>query len=160
MVFRAPVRAKREVGMRRLIRCSSSCNSGFTLIELLVVVAIIGVLIGISMGTYSFATRKAFRNQAIADIERLSSALEEYRINYGAYPPASVSGYMTNVAFDSTRQRLTNDMPNAARDLRFVDPWLRGYIYTNIATYQYRVISLGPDPFDSADDLDNSSGKM
>lgn len=68
---------------------------GFTLIELLVVIAIIVILAGLSMGGYSYVTRKQAESQAAVQISLLEKALEEYKLDNGAYPPTddSLEGY-------------------------------------------------------------------
>ena len=70
----------------------SSTNStkirciGFTLIELLIVMAIIGILIGITFSgaTYIFSAQQ--EKKALADMEALKLALEEFKSEYGDYP--------------------------------------------------------------------------
>lgn len=59
---------------------------GFTLIELLVVITIIVILAGLSMGGFSFVTRKQAEEQARVQIALLEKALEEYKLDNGAYP--------------------------------------------------------------------------
>ena len=65
---------------------SSLLRRGFTLIELLVVITIIMILAGLSMGGYGYVTRKQADSQAAIQISLLSKALEEYKLDNGAYP--------------------------------------------------------------------------
>jgi type II secretion system protein G len=65
---------------------------GFTLIELLVVITIIGILAGLVLGTAGYVQKKSALSRAEAEIAALSTALESYRAEYGAYPPNSASG--------------------------------------------------------------------
>lgn len=58
----------------------------FTLIELLVVITIIVILAGLSMGGYSYVTRKQAESQAAIQISLLSKALEEYKLDNGEFP--------------------------------------------------------------------------
>ena len=61
----------------------------FTLIELLVVITIIVILAGLSMGGYSYVTRKQAESQAAIQISLLSKALEEYKLDNGEFPASS-----------------------------------------------------------------------
>ena len=63
----------------------------FTLIELLVVITIIVILAGLSMGGYSYVTRKQADSQAAIQISLLSKALEEYKLDNGEFPATGKS---------------------------------------------------------------------
>ena len=67
----------------------SRAARAFTLIELLVVITIIVILAGLSMGGYSYVTRKQAESQAAIQISLLSKAIEEYKLDNGEYPAAS-----------------------------------------------------------------------
>jgi len=59
---------------------------GFTLIELLVVIAVIGILasiVGVSVGNSRMRARDVKRK---TDLKQMSSAIEQYAVNNGAYP--------------------------------------------------------------------------
>ena len=62
------------------------CGS-FTLIELLIVVAIIGILAAIAVPNFMNAQIRAKVARAEGDMGALSTALEMYNLDYGAYPP-------------------------------------------------------------------------
>ncbi len=109
---------------------------GFTLIELLAVIAIIGALAGIVLGVAGYATRKADRSKAVADMERLRVALEEYRMANGSY--LAYSGGLTG----TTRQAALSQYVG---DLNFDDPWGQPYIYRNVSRFSYELMSYGPD---------------
>jgi prepilin-type N-terminal cleavage/methylation domain-containing protein len=64
----------------------------FTLIELLVVIAVIGILAGLVLSTAGYIQKKSARSRAEAEIAALSAALENYKAEYGAYPPNSAAG--------------------------------------------------------------------
>lgn len=58
----------------------------FTVIELLIVIAIIGILTSAVTVSLSAFRLKAQSSQAVVDLVRITSYLESYRGNYGAYP--------------------------------------------------------------------------
>lgn len=67
---------------------------GFTLIELLVVIAIIGILAAITFPVFTRAKDGAYRSSDISNMNQIRAALELYRQDQGAYPPA-ILGYAT-----------------------------------------------------------------
>ena len=67
-------------------------SRGFTLMELLVVVAIIMILAALSLGGLRFMQGKQAEKKCRAQIAMLSSALEEYKLDFGRYPVANDTG--------------------------------------------------------------------
>lgn len=70
----------------------------FTLIEMLVVIAIIAVLAGMIFKMVQIAKRNADKANTIAKLEKLAMALNEFKAEYGIYPPVqdgicTVQGY-------------------------------------------------------------------
>ena len=63
-------------------------KKGFTLIELLIVVAIIGILAAIAVPNFLNAQIRAKCSRAISDMKTIETALEMYRMDSNAYPPA------------------------------------------------------------------------
>lgn len=62
-------------------------GAGFTLVEILVVIVIIGLLAGIS-STVLIGARNAARSSVVAtQMSQLSMALDEYKNQFGEYPP-------------------------------------------------------------------------
>ncbi len=61
---------------------------GFTLIELLIVVAIIAILAAIAVPNFLEAQTRAKVSRAKADMRSIATAIEAYRIDANAYPPA------------------------------------------------------------------------
>lgn len=59
---------------------------GFTLIEMITVVTIIVILAGITVAGMSFITDKQANAKAKVDIGLLSSAIEQYKLDFGDYP--------------------------------------------------------------------------
>jgi len=79
---------------------------GFTLIELLVTIAIISVLSGVGLATFTGAQKKARDGRRQADLGQIRSALELYRSNEtdgdGLYPSSlgSLANYLNPLPTD------------------------------------------------------------
>ncbi len=67
---------------------------GFTLIELLTVIAIIAILSGLLLPVLARAKDGAYRSSDIQRLNEIRSALQLYRTDQGAFPPALL-GYAT-----------------------------------------------------------------
>ncbi len=63
--------------------------SSFTLVELLVVIAIIAILVAITLQAASGVMAAAARSRARSEIQAMTTALESYKTDNGAYPQAS-----------------------------------------------------------------------
>ena len=136
----------------------SAAPHGFTLIELLVVLVVISLLAGL-VGPMVFRNvGDARRTTARAQIELLSLALEQYRLE-NFYYPSSEQG------LDALRQAPAGDPPAPSwrgpylrKDVP-VDPWGRPYVYRYPGTRDttgFDLVSLGRDgqPGGSGDDAD------
>jgi general secretion pathway protein G len=71
-------------GSRRSLR-----QAGFTLIELLVVIIVLGLLVGLVGPRLFQNVGKSKQAAAKAQIELFGAALDQYRLDVGAYPNAS-----------------------------------------------------------------------
>lgn len=151
--------------------------SGFTLIELLVVVTIIGIFAGIVLGVSGLVTQKGDRARAIADMEKIKNALEEFRIAYGNYPVNVTASDSANL-IDSLWVRPQSEgkkpfitakfLTNAATASAFLDPWGNSYHYLhrsgppyadqNNSKFGYDLWSLGPNSVSNTDDIANWRG--
>ncbi|RJP32291.1 MAG: prepilin-type N-terminal cleavage/methylation domain-containing protein [Candidatus Omnitrophota bacterium] len=60
-------------------------KTGFTLIELLIVVAIIGILAAIAVPNFLNAQMRAKISRVQADMKAVSTALEQYYLDYNSY---------------------------------------------------------------------------
>jgi len=69
----------------------------FTLIELLTVLAIIMVLAGLIVAGSKYAMTKAGRSRAEAEIAAMENALENYKNDYGVYPPSTTTRFTSPV---------------------------------------------------------------
>lgn len=131
-------------------RASSAClqprhANGFTLLELMVVIVIIGLLATVVVINVLPSRDRALIEKARADIALIEQALDMYRLDNLAYPPAT----------DGLNALLTPpaSLPDPARYRRggYVrrlpdDPWGRPYQYANPGTRaDIEVFSLGAD---------------
>lgn len=131
-------------GTRRYAVANRTLNTGFTLVELLTVIAIIGLLAGIVLGVAGYASRKSDQSKAVASLEQIKNALEDYRIANGAYPTSYV---------------VFTNMVNAIQDMSAVDPWGNAWKYTNKSRYVYLLWSTGPSTTDQGDDIKSWEGQ-
>lgn len=88
-------------------------GKGFTLVEIMIVVAIIGLLAAIAIPNLLRARVNANESASIAAMRTLSTALEGFRANTGAYPttaaglaalisPTSVPAYIDSLLAGAT----------------------------------------------------------
>jgi prepilin-type N-terminal cleavage/methylation domain-containing protein len=105
-------------------------NRAFTLVEMLIVVLIIGVLTGITFKLYGMATRNAMKAKTIGILEQLGFALEEYRAEYGMYPPCG------SVDFKYGPQQTTD--PFLKRLLANPQDWPEG---VDLINYKYGLVA-------------------
>jgi prepilin-type N-terminal cleavage/methylation domain-containing protein len=107
----------------------------FTLIELLIVVSIIAILAGLTLAGLGFVNRKGAESRALTEVAALSSAIENYKLDIGSYPPAAdlyneLTGQGSvndsKVFFEPTPGMInTNVSPRV-----LVDPYGQTYNYT------------------------------
>ena len=64
----------------------------FTLIELLVVISIMGILAGFTFPVLKMVKRQQYLKIARAELEQVAGALDNYKAQYGAYPPGNGAG--------------------------------------------------------------------
>jgi general secretion pathway protein G len=120
----------------------SSLQRGFTLLELLVVMVIIGLLASIVAPQYFSQIGKSNTKVARAQIESLSQALDQYRLDVGRYPSTEQGLGSLRVAPQNVTQwrgpYLKRDVPN--------DPWGNAYQYKAPGQHgEYDLSSLGSD---------------
>jgi general secretion pathway protein G len=73
---------------------------GFTLVELLIVIVILGILAGIVVFAVGNLTSNAKTNACATEKATISTALEAYKANTGAYPTQAAAGGTPHVAMD------------------------------------------------------------
>ena len=74
--------------------------TGFTIVEVLVAMAIILALAGLILATSGYVSNKGARSRAEVEIAAMSSALENYKTDNGAYP--SFNSLDARIAVDPT----------------------------------------------------------
>lgn len=117
-------------------------SRGFTLLELLVVMVIIGLLAGYVGPKYFQQIGKSEVKTAKAQISALESALDQYRIDVGHYPPTE-TGLAVLVANAANEPNwagpyLKKGLPN--------DPWGKPYQYRMPGQHaEFDLFSLGKD---------------
>ncbi len=127
-----------RAGMISKLRCSR----GFTLLELLVVVAIIGLLVGYVAPKYFSQVGKSEVGLARAQIDSLSKALDEYRLDTGHYPSS-------DLGLNALQVKPANEAKWSGPYLRKavpLDPWGNAYHYQSPGTHgDFDLYSNGKD---------------
>ena len=134
-----------RIGMTNLrgVRASERAQRGFTLLELLVVLVIIGMLAAIVGPRYFAQLGKSQVTVARAQIDVLSKALDNYRLDAGRFPTAE-EGLQALVVKPASADKwggpyLKTDVP--------LDPWNHPYLYKYPGEHgdDPDVVSLGAD---------------
>jgi general secretion pathway protein G len=117
-------------------------HSGFTLIELLVVVLIIGLLAGFTAPRYFGQVAKSEVNVARAQLDALAKALDQYRLDTGAYPTSEL-GLQALISRPADQSRWNGPYLRKAVPL---DPWGRPFVYRVPGERsEYELLSYGKD---------------
>jgi len=100
---------------------------GFTLIELLVVITIIAVLAGAGFAAGNAAIQKAKKTTALASINAIESAINQFYSEYGTLPVANISTDTTTYNTKSDKDLLmallgteTSNTPLNPRKIKFL----------------------------------------
>lgn len=134
-------------------------RAGFTLIEMVVVLAVIALLVGLVGPQIVGRVSEARGTTAKAQIDLLSTALENYRLDNGSYPLTS-QGLAALRSKPSQTPVASNWRGPYLRKAVPVDPWGRPYRYTSPAMgAPFEILSLGRDgrPGGTSEDADWSS---
>jgi len=107
----------------------SSPKKFFTLIEILIAIAIIGVILSISLISFSNVRQKSRDAERISDIQLLQKSLEDYYRNEGSYPATLTPGQsLVGASSSSTYMQLIPQNPSPRDDGACPD---NDYVYTN-----------------------------
>ncbi|MCU0579662.1 MAG: type II secretion system major pseudopilin GspG [Desulfobacterota bacterium] len=121
--------------------CSEKKRRGFTLVELLVVMVIIGLLAALVAPRLFPKLGKGKQAAAKAQIELLGQALDQYRLDVGAYPNTQegLKALMTNPGVEKWEgPYLKKNLP--------LDPWGKEYLYQSPGTHgEFDLYSYGRD---------------
>lgn len=113
---------------------------GFTLLELLVVIVIIGLLAGLVAPRYFDTVSKSKVKVARAQMDSISKALEQYRLEVGTFPTQEqgLEALMVQPAGVKRWQGpyLKKEVP--------LDPWNNEYVY-KVQGREMDLTSLGSD---------------
>lgn len=118
-------------------------QAGFTLLELLIALVIIGLLVGVVAPNLFKNVGKSETTAAKQQIEALSHALDQYRLDTGHFPSTEQGLAALNTKPDGDPRwngpYLKKAVPN--------DPWGRPYLYRTPGEHNndYDLSSLGKD---------------
>lgn len=117
-------------------------QAGFTLLELLVVMLIIGLLAGYVAPQYFRQVGKSEVKVAKAQVEALSKALDQYRLDTGHYPTGEQGlGALTSKPANETKW----DGPYLQKAVP-LDPWGNPYQYKRPGEHgEFDLFSFGKD---------------
>jgi general secretion pathway protein G len=133
-VFPSQAHRAAPVGQRR--------SEGFTLLELLVVIVIIGMLAGLVAPRYFDQVSKSNTKIAKAQIDSLEQALDQYRLDVGAYPTTEQGLAALNTKPQSLEKWAGPYLKKAVPP----DPWGNRYLYKSPGDHgDYDLSSLGSD---------------
>jgi len=134
-------------------------RGAFTLIELLVVVSIVAILAGLVLSTLGYVNRKGAASRAQSEVAALSAAIDNYKIDLGAYPdPANLYDELTGQGELNTNKvylEPTQGMVNTNSATRtFQDPYGNPYNYSTNPARNIGFFDLWCVPPDAENEAD------
>jgi general secretion pathway protein G len=120
-------------------------RSGFTLIEIMVVIIILGILVGLIVPRFMEKPEKARMVKAQMQIESISAALKEYKLDSGDYPTTE-QGLEALVEKPSIG-KIPKKYPEKGYFPKIPkDPWGNDYVYISPGEHgDFDLISYGAD---------------
>ena len=129
--------AKRRPARRR--------QRGLTLVELMVVIAILGLIAGLVAFNVFGAFDQASGQAARTDVNTLSSAVQQYRLDMGRLPEER-DGLQALVSVPSGAARKERYRPGGYIQKLPEDPWGRPYVYAYPGEFgEFDIYTLGRD---------------
>ena len=101
---------------------------GFTLVEMLAVIAIIGILASMLTGALMMVNVKVKQAAIAVEIGNLSMALENYKAQYGEYPPDGTDTAATNRHVKKVFPRTSDTVPVTLNPSTALVFWLGGIV--------------------------------
>lgn len=129
-------------------------ESGFTLIEMLVVIAILGILAGLVVPRLMAEPDKARVVKARMQMESVSTALHQYRLDNGVYPDTT-QGLRALMEKPTSGRIPRNYPPRGYLDALPRDPWGNEFIYVQPGRHgDFDLTSLGADGVPGGEGVD------
>lgn len=120
-------------------------EKGFTLIEMLVVIAILGILAGLVAPRIMAEPDKARVVKAKMQMESISTALHQYRLDNGIYPD-TIQGLRALVEKPTSGRIPRNFPPRGYLDSLPLDPWENEFVYVQPGRHgDFDLTCLGAD---------------
>lgn len=133
-------------------------RGGFTLVEVLLVVVIIGAIAALAVPRLARAFGKSQRELTIANMARLSAAVEEFRADVGRYPTEQEG---LKALVEKPAEAANWGGPYLEKKSLPKDGWKREFVFKHESTFGFVIRSLGADGKEGGEgenkDLDNRS---
>lgn len=126
-------------------------EQGFTLIELMVVIVILGILAGLIVPRIMDQPDQARQVKAKMQMESLSTALKQFRLDNGFYP-STEQGLQALVQKPSVGREARNYPRGGYLPKLPKDPWGFDYVYISPGQHgDFDIVSLGGDGKEGGD---------
>ena len=127
---------------------------GFTLIELMVVIVILGILAGLIVPRLTDKPERARVVKAQMQIENLSMALKQFKLDNGYYP-STEQGLKALVEKPSIGKTPRNYPERGYMSQIPEDPWGNDYVYISPGEHdEFDLLSLGADGEEGGEGFD------
>ncbi|MBM84954.1 MAG: type II secretion system protein GspG [Rhodospirillaceae bacterium] len=124
-------------------------QGGFTLLELLIVLAILALIAGIAAPQLMNVLGSAKTNTAGIQIEKLSTALDIYRLDMGRYPDNKIG---LGALVEKPQAATTWNGPYVKKADQLLDPWGNPFYYRHPGQHgPFDLYSFGADGREGGD---------
>lgn len=133
---------------------AASGQAGMTLIEIMVVIVILGILAGLVIPRIMDQPDKAKVVKAKMQIESLSTALKQYKIDNGVYPTTEQG--LEALVQKPAIGRIPKNYPSGGYLQKApTDPWDNPYIYLSPGEHgDFDIVSRGADGEEGGENAD------